>query len=228
METNDLFDLLENNQIENRLDKLIAEKILEAETDWTEPVSDLNNFIEILERETGKSTSKRDLNELLIKYNKNLIRDNSWKSESICSLIEIFEYSGYSNLRTIFKEFSKKYSAIKQIKKFKIFEIKGYPIIKLFETHFEIKAIDYWEYRIFKYSDLKKVTLINPMDKWWNKINSQNLLSLIFSGDDPFYLQVSKIKGSGWKYQCSNKTNIEFNKIILEINIRIKKLSPSV
>lgn len=29
------------------------------------------------------------------------------------------------------------------------FKIKGYPIIKVYENYFEIKAIDFWEFRKF-------------------------------------------------------------------------------
>lgn len=48
-----LFDALENNQIETKTDRLIVEKILEAERDWIVPISDLNDFISLLEKEIG-------------------------------------------------------------------------------------------------------------------------------------------------------------------------------
>ena len=36
-----------------------------------------------------------------------------------------------------------------------VFEEKGYPIIKVYDDYFEIKAIDYWEFRKFDFSNLR-------------------------------------------------------------------------
>ena len=37
-----------------------------------------------------------------------------------------------------------------------VFEAKGYPIIKVYNDYFEIKAIDYWEFRKFEFNYVKK------------------------------------------------------------------------
>ncbi|WP_064967468.1 hypothetical protein [Tenacibaculum ovolyticum] len=50
MTFDNLFDALENNQIESKTDRQIIERILEAERDWIVQVSDLNQFINLLEK----------------------------------------------------------------------------------------------------------------------------------------------------------------------------------
>ena len=46
-----------------------------------------------------------------------------------------------------------------------VFEEKGYPIIKIFKNHFEIKAIDFWNFRRFEYSELTELKIENPFKK---------------------------------------------------------------
>lgn len=47
---------------------------------------------------------------------------------------------------------------------------KGYPIIKLYEDYFEIKAIDYWNFRTFRYSDIQEIKHYYANDNWWTKL----------------------------------------------------------
>ncbi len=102
-----LFDLLEENQFENETDKKIAQKIIEAERDWKTSVNDLNEFINVLEKEVEGTVTNVSLNKLLKKHNRNLSK-NAWESESICSLLEIFEFTQEHDLRKIFKEILEK------------------------------------------------------------------------------------------------------------------------
>ena len=54
----------------------------------------------------------------------------------------------------------------------KIFEERGYPIIKIYENYFEIKAIDYWEFRKFEYSNLKEMNYPEAEpSRYQNKLN---------------------------------------------------------
>ena len=105
-----LFDLIEENRFVNESDKKIAEKILEAENDWGDwktSVKNLNDFIIALEKEVGGTVTKSSLNELLKKYNRN-IAQNTWEAESVCSLLEIFDFTQEIELRKVFNELTKK------------------------------------------------------------------------------------------------------------------------
>ncbi|WP_215226697.1 hypothetical protein [Echinicola shivajiensis] len=105
-----LFDFVEGNRFENETDRKIAEKILEAENDWGDletSFENLNEFIIVLEKEVGEDVTKASLKKLLKKYNQNVAL-NSWKAESICSLLEIFELTKEIYLRKIFNELTKK------------------------------------------------------------------------------------------------------------------------
>lgn len=106
-----------------------------------------------------------------------------------------------------------------------IFESKGFPTIKIHDTFFEIKAIDFWDFRKFNYSEVEKITHYNPNDKWYTKILFLNSFSaLLFSKLEPSILKIEKKNGGNWKYQTSPKPNKEFrqtmevlNKIVLTV-----------
>lgn len=100
-----LFDLIEEKQFTNETDKKIAEKILEAERDWRISQESLNDFIIILEKETGGSVTKKSLSKLLKKYNQN-IAQYAWEAESVCYLLEIFELTDLEDLRLVFTDLS--------------------------------------------------------------------------------------------------------------------------
>ncbi|WP_299212658.1 hypothetical protein [uncultured Aquimarina sp.] len=105
-----LFDLVEENRFENKTDKKIAEKILEAENDWGDwktSVNNLNEFILVLEKEINGITTQSNLEKLLNRYNQNLSK-YAWESESLCSLLEIFELTKESELGTIFFKIANK------------------------------------------------------------------------------------------------------------------------
>lgn len=100
----ELFGLIEENQFENETDKKIAKKILEAENDWGDwstSVNNLNQFILVLEKEINGITTQSNLKKLLNRYNRNLSK-YAWEAESLCSLLEIFELTKESELRNIF------------------------------------------------------------------------------------------------------------------------------
>ena len=105
-----LFILVEENLLENETDKKIAEKILQAENDWGDwktSVNNLNEFILTLESEINGITSKSNLERLLNRYNENLSKF-AWEAESICSLLEIFELTNETELRNVFYALSLK------------------------------------------------------------------------------------------------------------------------
>lgn len=47
----------------------------------------------------------------------------------------------------------------------KVFNQETYPILKIYEDHFEIKAIDFWEFRQFEYSKVLSIECLNPNSK---------------------------------------------------------------
>ncbi|TCI85708.1 hypothetical protein [Tenacibaculum sp. M341] len=69
-----LFDLIEENRFENETVKKIAQKIIEVERNWKTPVNDLNEFINVLEKEVEETVTSVSLNKLLKKYNRNLAK----------------------------------------------------------------------------------------------------------------------------------------------------------
>ncbi len=96
-----------------------------------------------------------------------------------------------------------------------IFVKKGFPSIKIFESHFEIKAIDYWEYRKFNYSEVKNIKHYNPNNIWYMKLYIlSSLAAQIFSDTDSWILKISKINGGNWKYRTSYSNSFDFNEII--------------
>lgn len=102
------------------------------------------------------------------------------------------------------------------------FNEKGYPIIKIFENHFEIKAIDFWKFRSFNYNELKEVKVIDFKEKWWYRLYiSTSLSAMFFSENDPIKLKVVKLNKGDWEYKSSCKYNLEFNQVINFINRKI-------
>jgi hypothetical protein len=105
-----LFDLVEENLFENKTDKKIVEKILEAENDWGDwktSVNNLNEFILVLEKEINGITTQSNLEKLLNRYNRNLSK-YAWEAESLCSLLEIFKLTEESELRIVFLNIANK------------------------------------------------------------------------------------------------------------------------
>lgn len=103
-----------------------------------------------------------------------------------------------------------------------VLEIKGYPIIKAYTGYFEIKAIDYWEYRTFNFSEVKSIEYYNPNNNWWTKIYMlTSLTAQIFSKNDPWLLKITKKNGGYWTYKTLPKQNIEFNQLVNYLKTRV-------
>lgn len=102
---NDLFDLIESKQIENKNHNIIAELIIQAERDWIIEVENLNDFLIILEKEVGGELNAMNLKRLLESYNQNLSK-YSWEAESVSYLMDIFNYTREKDLKKIFNSLS--------------------------------------------------------------------------------------------------------------------------
>ena len=102
------------------------------------------------------------------------------------------------------------------------FNEKGYPSINVYENYFEIKDIDYWEFRKFNYAEIKNVVLTNPNESFWKRLYiATSYAGRIFAKDDLWSLKVILKNGGDWKYNASAKYSIEFRKIIKLINKNI-------
>lgn len=156
-----LDNLLENDLIKNRKDKLIALKIIEAERDWPKSILKLGAFIENLEIKIDGKTSQENLKNYLNKNKTKTSNHSAWINESIHTLLEIFDLSGFGSLDKIFSDLSTRLNEITTFIKPIVFEKKGYPIIKIQADQFEIKAIDYWEFRRFSFSEIKEIKLVD-------------------------------------------------------------------
>lgn len=106
MTFDDLHNALENNQIESDIDKKIVQLILEAERDWIVEMSNLDEFISLLEIEIGDETSKTNLSKLQNQYRINGFKNSAWNAESVYSLQGIFELTEKNVLKEIFTDIS--------------------------------------------------------------------------------------------------------------------------
>lgn len=219
MQIDDIYTLLDDNKITLKSDRLIVENILNAHRDWDFEIESLNQFLEALETELNGKISEKNLKQKLKEYNKN--SSNSWKIESLCYLIDIFKITGYSNLRLLFDNLITRLEVDSEKETIFEFRQKGYPIIRIHNTFFEIKAIDFNTFRCFNYNEIKEVKLIDPKKLWWYKL-LYSTLARAASKNDPINIKVIKRNGGDWKYLTSSKQNINLQKIIIEINSRIQ------
>ncbi|NJB84209.1 hypothetical protein [Wenyingzhuangia aestuarii] len=218
-----LLQLIENKQIIDKNDLFISEKILEAERIWKTNAETLTDFLNILKTEVQLELTKENL-EIRIETNNRRKKENYNNiNKSLIKLIEIFDKTGFSNLKLVFEKLSSKFSLIKEEPKKLIFEEKGFPIIIVFEKYFEIKAIDYNNFRKFNYSELKEIKLVDVKNSWWFQLYFlTSIKAQLFSGSDPIDLKIKKKNGGEWQYKASNESNLKFRNIINEINKRIK------
>lgn len=101
-------------------------------------------------------------------------------------------------------------------------EIKGYPVIKTYTDYFEIKAIDYWEYKVFNFSEVKSIKYYDPNNNWWTKIYIlTSLTAQIFSKNDLWLLKITKKNGGHWTYKTSPERNLEFNQLVNYLKTRV-------
>lgn len=91
-----------------------------------------------------------------------------------------------------------------------------FPLIKLHPDCFEIKAIDYWEYRTFNHSEVISVQYFNEGDEWW----FWPIISVMQSRFGSFKLKIVTKSGSDWVYHTASTYNKEFAAVIDEIKKR--------
>lgn len=219
----DLFELLENNLISDSLDKKITEKILDAETDWNVNLYDLKDFIDSLKKEINNGLTKENIKNQINFYLKDGFKNSAWNVESLETLIEIFDYSGYSDLEKIFNGLSDKLVPLLKNKESFLVNVKGFPIIKILDDKFQIKGISDINFKTFKYTDIKNIRHYNPNnDSFFMKMYSSiSLAGRIFSKDDNWVLKINLRNGGDWKYKTSHLQNDKFSTALRLINNKL-------
>ena len=102
------------------------------------------------------------------------------------------------------------------------FKVKEYPEIIVEETHFKIKAIDYWEFRVFKFYEIELVEVINPQKNWFNQLfNTISPIARKYATEEPLILRVTRKNQGIWDYKIPNKYDEDFNEIIRLINSKV-------
>lgn len=102
------------------------------------------------------------------------------------------------------------------------FSKNKFPIIEVEETEFRIKAIDYWEFRVFKFHEIESVKVINPQKNWFNQLfNTLSPIARKYTTEEPLILRVTKKNQGIWDYKIPNKYEEEFNEIVRLINSKI-------
>ncbi len=94
------------------------------------------------------------------------------------------------------------------------FNKKGCPVIKLYEDHFEIKAIDISSFRSFNYSEVSKIKYFKESDKgnWF----CMPWIQVIYSNTDTFRLKIIKQNGGDWEYKTQSKNSDTGFEAVLE------------
>ncbi|HJD85971.1 MAG TPA: hypothetical protein K8W08_00730 [Empedobacter falsenii] len=98
----DLFNLIERNNFKSKNDFIVAVKLFDAENDWPEPSTTLEEFIGKLEYEIGEEIFYHRLISKLETYS---LTNDAWKIESLMSIKDIVDLDLNKSLRTIVNEF---------------------------------------------------------------------------------------------------------------------------
>jgi len=209
----DLFELLENNLITDNLDKQIAERILNAERDWKSQLFDLNDFLDSLNNEIKKELTSENIKNQIEIYLKDGFIKAAWNVESLEYLLEIFDYSGFNDLEKIFNNLSDKLLLLLKNPESLLVNIKGFPIIKIYDDKFLIRGITDSDFKTFKYTDLKSIKHINPNHGsiFMRMYSSISLAGRIFSKDDNWILRINLKNGGDWKYKTTHTHNEKFS-----------------
>jgi hypothetical protein len=99
----------------------------------------------------------------------------------------------------------------------KEFNRDGFPVINLHEEFFEVKAIDFSKFRMFRYSDIHHVEYTNHEGSFpfWP------FFELLISKFEPYKFIVKKNNGSSWDYLSPANFNQDFEAIVNEIKRRV-------
>lgn len=102
----------------------------------------------------------------------------------------------------------------------KEFHKKGFPVIKMNEESFEVKAVDFSKFRVFMYSEVESVKYTRSEGDLW----FWPILELISSKIDPYKFIVKKNNGGSWDYISPSKFDQDFDAIVSDIRSRINNI----
>ncbi|CAG5080372.1 hypothetical protein [Parvicella tangerina] len=95
-----------------------------------------------------------------------------------------------------------------------IFNKAKFPIIKVYRESFEVKALDYWEFRQFDFNQVKSINYYNPNHLWYNKLFFYNAYHAAFKNLEPSIIKVNLMNGENWKYTCPNKIDKKLSRFL--------------
>ena len=105
-----------------------------------------------------------------------------------------------------------------------VFSQSGYPAINIYRDYFEIKEVNFTQFRKFHFSEIQKIKHYNPNNNFWMQLYIMTSLSgRLFSAYDPWKLKIYKKNGGQWNYKTNPRKSQKFDLIIEEIRNRIKE-----
>lgn len=104
------------------------------------------------------------------------------------------------------------------------FDQKGYPSLRVYDDHFEVKARDYHIYRSFSYRELEKIELIDPKHNFWYRHHTNwTFFGRLFGKYEPLNLRITKKDGGIREYSVHYKHNQAFRAVYAEILSRLRE-----
>jgi hypothetical protein len=93
----------------------------------------------------------------------------------------------------------------------KEFNQKKFPVLRLHEDFFEVKDVDYWEFRKFNFNEVTRIEYYHTGSGWY--AFGAGLLSHL----SPYRLKITKSNGADWWYDAPWKFSKEFAEFLREI-----------
>jgi hypothetical protein len=94
------------------------------------------------------------------------------------------------------------------------FDDKKFPKIKLLDNHFEIKAIDYWEYRSFNNSNVIEIEYA-PVKIWWGLMDKiAPIQRYMWYGKKHCMLKIILKNDVVWDYKVLGEYSTEYARLV--------------
>ena len=106
------------------------------------------------------------------------------------------------------------------------FQLKGFPELKVYTDHFEVKARDHWEFRSFKFSEVQKIRYYDPNNNWWTRILIlfSNLSMRVYTPKKYYYLRIYTYTGGYWNYITPEFVSRDLITVLQAIEKRIENI----
>lgn len=96
------------------------------------------------------------------------------------------------------------------------FKRSGFPIVRIYDESFEVKAIDFWNFRSFQFDKVKRIEYRKSNSAFWFGAFDE-LLQSIF---DPYRLKIYLKDGSDWTYDTPREHSDDFQKLVEDLRNR--------